>query len=482
MLSAALLLAALTTPALFADELEDAQNLVRQGKLSSAADLLSSTLDAGTGDERALRLALADVRLQQGDTEQALRTLESLSAPSDHAASLMLGRAHEMSIDVLFNQGVDQATIDGAYDAAEANLVKAFDLRPEDDSAAVWELGKFYLYRMNWPDDAIKLANEVLAKTPDDGEALLLRGAASAYTYWNASQNEQIDEANTIWQQAVDDLKQANELLPNSRSEPLGQLVWFYEVQNISGKAVDSARGLADRSDDPDLSLLYRLALKYRNEAKYEASGRALEKMVEISARSLTNMIKAEADPTATARLLTGSIDAFHRRGDLAACRSILSAIVASEPDDYRTWHTYAVVCTDTSRFDDAIAAYKMAIKIDPENPRTYNDLGALYQFSLQRENDTSKELYAKCIEVADRQLAMESTPDDLRQQATEARGLAQGNLNGLKPAGGGLLDSMMAGLRGLNLPSSDDGDSADEADGTEETEEGSDEGEETTP
>ena len=482
MLSAALLLAALTTPALFADELDDAQNLVRQGKLSSAADLLSATLDAGSGDERALRLALADVRLQQGDTEQALRTLGTLSATGDHDVTLMLGRAHKQSINVLFNQGMSQDVIDNAFDQAQTNLELAFELRPDDNSAAVRELGNFYLYDLQLPDEAMRLADDALASTPDDGEALLLRGSAGAHTYWNASQNEQVDMANSIWQKAVDDLTQANELLPRERTEPLGQLVWFYEVQNISGKAIDAARSIADRSDDPDLSLLYRLALKYRSEGKYDPSGRALEKMVEISARDLTNMIRAEADPTATAKMLTGSIDAFHRRGDLAACRSILSAIVAAQPQDYLTWHTYAVVCTDTSRFDDAIAAYEMAIKIEPENPRTYNDLGALYQFSLQRENDKSKELYAQCIEIADRQLAMEHTPDNVRQLATEARGLAQGNLNGLKPAGGGLLDSMMAGLRGLNLPSSDDGESDESDDSAEETEESSDDGEETTP
>ncbi|MFT7463748.1 MAG: tetratricopeptide (TPR) repeat protein [Pseudohongiellaceae bacterium] len=478
MLSAALLLAALTTPALTVDELTEAQALTSQGKLSSAADLLTGALSAGTGDERALRLALSDVRLAQLDSEQALRVLESLVPDDDHDVSLALGRAHEMSINQLFSQGAGQAAVDDAYHAAETNLVRAFDLRPDDNSTAVWALGQFYVYRLNLPDEAISLANEALDRTPDDGEALLLRGAATAFGYWTASQNENIDEANRLWQQAVDDLNQANQLLPRDRVEPLGQLTWFYEAQNIPTKAVDAARDVADRSKDPDLTLLYRLAGRYRAENNYEASGRALEKMVEISARTLTDMIRAEADPTAKAQSLIGSIDAFHRRGDLAACRSILSAIVAADPQDHDVWQTYAVVCEATSRFDDAVAAYEMAIKIDPEVARTYSDLGAVYQFSLDRDSEKSRELYEQCIVVADKHLAMENATDAMRALASEAKGLAQGNLNTLKPAGGGLLDSMMAGLRGLNLPKADDGaddgadDSADageESDGEEE-------------
>lgn len=457
MLSAALLLATLSAPALVANDLEQAQSLADKGQLSKAADLLSDVLRNGSDDERAVRLALANVRLVQNDSEQAFNALEGLSPDDDHDVSLLLGRAHYMSIDQLFYQGATQDSIDTAYDEAQANLERAFDLRPDDDSSSVRYLGEFYLFKNDWVTDAIDLANDALDEIPDDGEALLLRGMASAHTYWEAFSNDNIDVANEIWQQGVDDLTQADKLLPRDRLQPLGQLVWFYEVQDISGKAVDAARSLADRARDPDLSLLYRLALKYRNTRKFDASGRALEKMVEISARTLTDMIRSAPDPTAAARLLTGSIDSFYKRGDRAACRSILSAIVAAEPKDHWVWDTYAVICAETSRFDDAIAAYEQAIEIDPENPRTYSDLGAIYQINLQRDPDKSKELYEKCIAIADAQLAMIDVEPSVRQRASEAKGVAQGNLNNLQPTGGGLLDSMMAGLRGLNLPGDDD-------------------------
>jgi len=481
MLSAALLLlTTLSAPDLVANDLEQAQSLADKGQLSQAADLLTDILRTGSDDERAVRLALADVRLIQRDPEQALDTLSGLDPDQDHDVSLLLGQAYDLSIDQLYSQGAAQDSIDAAFDAAQANLERAFELRPIDDSSAVWHLGRYYLYRNNWTTDAIDLANEALDDMPDDGEAFLLRGAASAFTYWEAFQNDNVDVANEIWQQAVDDLTQANELLSRDRIEPLGQLVWFYEVEGDARKAVDAARSIADRTRAPDLSLLYRLALKYRRAKEFDPSGRALEKMVEISARSLTDMIRDEPDATATARLLTGSIDSFYRRGDRAACRSILSAIVASEPKDHWVWDQYAVICTETSRFEDAIMAYEKAIEIDPQNPRTYSDLGAIYQHSLQREPDKSRELYEKCIAIADGQLAMVDLDASIRQRATDAKGIAQGNLNNLLPqtasdsgGGGGLLDAMMAGLRGLNLPSKGEGDDDEEGEESEEGEEG---------
>jgi tetratricopeptide (TPR) repeat protein len=483
MLTASLFLLTLAVPALpgDGDVLAKAQDHVSRGRLGDASILLSQALESGSGDEHALRLALADVHTKMGRAEEALVTLDGLD-PTDADVALALGRAQLAQADAMASQGFGQEELDMALGRAREHLEVALE-SSGGTGPAVWDLGQFLLYRDGQLDAALELADSTISAHPDDGEALLLRGAAGAYVYWSASQADppQVDAANEAWNKAVGDLEKANELLPRERLEPLGQLVWFYEAQDISGKAVDTAKAIAERQPEPDYGLLFRLARKYRDNGRLEASGKALATMVSMSARDLTNFIRDSEDPDRVASDLSGSIFPYYQRGDKATCRQVLAAIVAAEPQDAGVWDNYAVLCQETSRYDDAVSAYEHRLKIDDTDPRTYNDLGAIYQYFLQRDMDKAKELYDQCIDLADKQLAMIDAEPALKQNAAEAKRIAQDNLNQLRPGssgtqGKGLLDSMVSGLRSLNLPKVGDnaegeGDGEGEEDGDGDTE-----------
>ncbi|RKY22371.1 MAG: hypothetical protein DRQ55_01025 [Planctomycetota bacterium] len=456
MLSASLLLITLAVPvaALDGDVLSRAHDHVVRGRLADASLLLSQALQDGEGDEAAVRLALADVHTRMGRAEAALTTLESLDT-QDADVALALGRAYVAQADAMAGKGYGQEELDLALGRAFEHLEVALAKGP-GHGTAVWEMGQFLLYRDGQRDAALELANSTLARFPDDGDALMLRGAVGSYLFWEASENGDIEAANQAWADAVDDLERANELLPRERLEPLGQLVWFYEAQDISGKAVDAAKAIVERQPEPDFTLLYRLAKKYRENGSFEASGKALAVMVSMSARDLTELLRNEPDTDAVAGRLAGSISPYYQRGDKATCRQVLEAIVAAEPRNTKVWDNYAVLCQETSRFDDAVKAYEQRLAISDDDPRTYNDLGALYQYFLPRDADKAKGLYEQCISLADRQLAMLDASPDVKENAAQAKGIAQDNMRALgsnSGSGKGLLDSMVSGLRSLNLP-----------------------------
>lgn len=455
MLTAPLLLALLAAPALSVDGdvLGQAKDHVRHGRLQDASLILSEALDAGAGDTEALRVALAEVRTQMDRSGEAIDTLAGLSSDNP-AVAVALGHAYLKQADKLAADGASQEAIDEALFIARDNLESAV-ANSSNGGAPVWELGQVLLYRFGELDAALDLCEQALTANANDGEALLLRGAAGAYVYWNASSAGDTGGANEAWNAAVTDLERANSLLASDRVEPLGQLVWFYQAQDISNKAVDAARQIIARQPNPDFGVLFGLAVTYRDQGKLEPSGKALEAIVSTSARGLTDLIRASDDPTGVASRLAGSIHPYYQRGDKATCRSILAAIVAAEPTDADVWDNYAVICQETSRYDDAVMAYEKELLLTPENPRVYNDLGAIYQHFLRRDNDKAKELYEKCIALADEQLAMIDLPPAAKEHAAEAKRIAQDNMRSLTPAGGGkgLLDSMVNGLRGLNLP-----------------------------
>ena len=456
MLTASLFLLTLALPATApaGGVLDEARDHVARGRLGDAAILLSQALEEGGEDERAVRLALADVYTRMGRAQEALALLEPLDA-QDADVALTLGRAYLSQADDMAAKGFGQEELDLALNRAFEHLDAALVNGP-GHGPTVWELGKFMLYRDGQRDAAMELAETTLAEHPDDGDALLLRGAVGSYFYWDASQAGDVDAAGKAWAQAVTDLQRADDLLPRERLEPLGQLLWFYEAEDESDKAVDAAKAIAERQPDPDFGVLYRLAKKYRDNGRLEASGKALATMVSMSARDLTELLRAEPERDVVAARLSGSIFPYYQRNDKATCRQVLEAIVAADPKDPLVWDNYAVLCQETSRYDDAIKAYERRLEIDDQDPRTYNDLGAIYQYFLQRDMDKAKDLYERCVVMADAQIAMLDAPPEVKQNAAEAKRIAQDNMRQLSPGSGsskGLLDSMVSGLRSLNLP-----------------------------
>jgi len=434
--AAGLLVLLLSTPLAF-DVFADVDQFVADGKHEQAVEALLAAREAGDADAFQVELALGQTYLSWADAIAA--------------------------------SGGSGDDVNGMLYDARSHLENAVKYGDGSDNAAVVTLGNVVLYRFGDHEHAYKLAAMGIENDAEDPEVQLLRGCAGVYVYWNHKQGgdeASMKAAQDAWQLAIDDLKAAKKALPDERTEPSAQLCWLYEDAGRPVQAVEAQIEVVNRSEDPSFDTLYRLAKRYAYEGQFTASGKAMEKLVAESGRDVTNRLKAEEDPNGVAIQLSWSIHPYAQRNDAATARAILAPIMAVEPNDPTVWDNYAVMCQLTSRFDDAVKAYERRIELDGGDPRAYNDLGAILHHDLGGDEniDRARELYSECIALADTELAKIDIEPSWRAHCEEAKGVAQGNLEGAQPRRG-LLDSVLEGLRGLDLPEgeSEDGDGASE-------------------
>jgi tetratricopeptide (TPR) repeat protein len=446
-----LALGLMTAPAPQDADVEQAARLFEEGQLDEAAAQLRAVLESGTGDARAARLLLADVQVALGDAPAAIETLDALGSTDDHDVARALGGTYLAWADQLAMQGSPEDDVRTTLMDASNQLERASRLAPDGDLRALVQLGNLRLYRLGEHEQVIAMTDEALAANPDDGELLLLRGCAGVYRYWNAKQAGEsgATRAQEAWAASVDDLQAAAKALPRGRNEPWGQLVWLYEDNGKPLDAVNAAITIVERDPDASFDTLYRLAVRYSFERNFVASGKALETMIGLSAREVTNRLRQEEDLDAVATELAWSIDPYVNGNDLATARTILSAIVAAEPTNAVIWDNYAVMCQQTARYEDAVAAYEHLLTFEYTDPRVYNDLGAVLQFDLERDLDRANELYQTCIDKAREELAAGEVEPARREHLQLAMSVAEDNLGGTDTRGG-MLGGLMDVLGGL--------------------------------
>ncbi len=423
------------------------------GDLAGALELLRGPAAAG---DVAAAVALSGLQVRAGDPEGALETLAALGQDDAYDVALAEARAHQALADKLHASGAGGDAVTAALQDAHAAAERAVDAAPDGNHEALCELGYIKLYRFGDHLAALELADAALAESADDGTLHLLRGCANVFVYWNAKNEGDDTVTQAAFDETIADLEKAAELLPRERVEPYSQLAWMYGDRGDAVKAVDAAIAIVDRQPEPNFDMLYNMAKTYSQRPyRFDASSKALEKMVNISAREITNRLRQEQDLGTVATEMSYSVGPFVQRQDQATARAILQAITAANPPAPVVWHNYAVMCEDTRRFEDALKAYERSIELSPDEARYYNDLGSLLHRQLNRDLDRAKELYETCIEKADQQLVAVNLPPERRAELTQARNFAQGGLDELTPAssGGGLLDGLLDGLSSLELP-----------------------------
>lgn len=470
-------------PAVQDTDLAQAERLLEDGRLEEAAAELRTLLESGQGDARDARMLLAEVHLAAGDAPAAIDTLDALGLPNDYGVALALGSAYIAWADQLAARTSSDDDVRLMLIDASHQLEQAVSLAPAGDVRATVQLGNVVLYRLGEHERAISMADEALAVSPDDGELLLLRGCAGVFRYWNAKQagDQGATEARSAWQQSVDDLTAAAAALPRGRTEPWGQLVWLHEDKGEAVEAVEAAIQIVNRDPDASFDMLYRLAVRYSFERSLGAAGKAMEAMVGLSAREITRRLGREQDLNGVATELGWSIDSFVSRNDPATARAILAAIVAAKPTNPVIWDNYAVMCQQTSRFEDAAEAYEHLLTFERVDPRVYNDLGAVLQYDLERDPSRAQRLYQHCIDLAEGELAGKELAPERREHLELAVRVAKDNLDGTDTRqGGGLLGGLM-GLLGGESPAGDttgsDTEGSDDTAGTDDAEDADDAG-----
>ncbi len=442
-------------------DLDAARALAERGDVAGATEMLGEL--AGTDGEARVPAAifLSELQATAGQPEEAIATLDALQLPNDPDVALAMGRRYLAWADALHAGGANGDDVTLTLMDAQSHIERSVEHAAPGDFDALVELGYVKLYRFNDHVTALDMAKGALTQAPNDGNLHLLKGCANVYVYWGAKSAGDNSVTDAAYAETVADLEKAASLLPRERVEAHGQLAWIHGDRGDAVKAVDAAIQVVDRQQEPDFTTLYNMAKSYSLGRQFDASSKALEKMVSISAREITNRLRQEPDLDAMATELAWSVGPFVQRQDQATARAILQAITAAGTKSPDVWHNYAVMCEGTRRFEDALTAYQKSVDLDPENPRYYNDLGALLHHQLNRELDRAKEMYQICIEKADEQLVAVNLSPEIRAELSTARNIAQGSLDQLAPpsSGGGLLDGLLDGLSSLELPDLGGGD-----------------------
>jgi len=442
--------------------LDHARSLLDDGAADAAAGELEALLESSSdADERRDAAALlTDAYIALGRPVDAVDMLDDVSeGQPEHAefelayARAFLAWADQLALDAGNDDDVKLTLLDAlsSYEAAR-------ELSPDGDHRALVGEAYMHLYRYNDYQRALEMANAALEQSPDDPELLLLRGCAGVYDTYYLGQDGDTEAADAAWDTAVADLRAAAEKLPRQRLEPWGQLAYLYETKGDGVQAVRAAIEIVDRQPEPQLDTLYRLARQYSYQRNWNASSLALQKICNTSAVELTRRVREEDDRDAVATELAWSVGPFVQRNDRASALNILRALTRADIGAVDVWHNFAVMLDETNASLEAKAAYEKLIELDPENPRSYNDLGSLLHRSLATGDDAeevraqARELYGKCIELAEAQLADETVADARRAEAQTALNLARNSLDELTPktperALGGLLDGLLEGL-----------------------------------
>ena len=443
------------------DVLAEARNLIESQQFADAVTLLEGAREGGAED-RETAVLLAKAQMSSGDARGAIATLDSLGAGEEFEVALNMGRAYVAWANELAAGGAPPEDIQVTLADAKPFLAKALDRAPEDQTDAILaELGQLLLYGLGDAESVKELTTRILEEDSENGEALYLRGCAGTLDFWNAFQAQDESRIEAAYRRCEADLLAADQNLPRARVQPWEQLAWLYETRGEPTKAVDARIIIIDRNPESSFDELYRLSLRYSYDRRFEASGKALEKIVSLSARELTTRIRNEDLRDEVARNMAWSIDPFVQRNDSATARSILAAIVAADPKDPVIWHNYAVMCEQTSRFEDALSAYERIMELDETDPRPYNDAGTVLKFYLERDLEKANTYYDKCIAMADGQLEDPELAPARKAYLMDARRLARENLGGDEPAqqDGGvrdLLGSFVDALGSLNVPEDD--------------------------
>jgi len=395
------------------------------GPIDEAAQLAAELLTTPAKRQRPVRLALAQVLLDTGSAQEALDTLAPLPLAEDGEATKLTGLIFAALGDEIEFGGGAVEDADYFYGEALQYLENAAALAQGKDTDAAVEAAYLALYIFADWSKAEVLADDALARAPDDGEALLARGCARVRGFADMERHMTPSLRRDNWDVAVADLKRAVTLLGADRSEPWWQLIWMYEQENLPDEALAAALAHHDATGRADSSTLLRLALSFARAQQLDPALAALRALVERDPDGLLANLRASEDPTADVVALSWAMGPLLAKRRQSEARDLLHVLGQAEPADADFWNNLAFLCRETRQYEDSYAAYEKAVAIDDSSPRLLNDTALILQYHLHRHLDRARALYAQAIAQAD--AGLDEKPDaaaarELRSARTDAR------------------------------------------------------------
>jgi len=120
-------------------------------------------------------------------------------------------------------------------------------------------------------------------------------------------------------------------------------------------------------------------------------------------------------------------------KGSLHMARDLIGGILLVQKNSPIYYNNFAFLCRETSMYEEAYAAYREALSLEPNNPRTLNDTALILHYHLHRELDYARELYKRAIEEAQAILQSDESSQSVKEDARVALQDATTNLRRLR-------------------------------------------------
>lgn len=343
--------------------------LMRQGKRAEASEMNSEILKADPKDNDARGLA-ATLLLDKGDINRALTELQAVvaQAPNNAVAHFNLARAHEAR---------------GELEQARQEFQKAIDLRP-DYLLARMSLALLQLRRREW-DGALHTAALILAADRGNLNARLIQSAALLGEKRAPDSRALLDQMVKAYPNSADVYYQlglvnlADQRFPaaeesfrksyqlnTANSRGLMGVVEVYLAQNKSAEALGMLQAESDKS--PQRADLH-VAL---------ATAAVMARKFDLAIAQYQAVLGMPGVPGSRGDLYLRLGDTYRLKGDLANAVTALEQARKLAPENPAVLGTLALALDTAGRKSEARQAYEAAIKVEPNNGISLNNLAFL--------------------------------------------------------------------------------------------------------
>jgi FkbM family methyltransferase len=88
----------------------------------------------------------------------------------------------------------------------------------------------------------------------------------------------------------------------------------------------------------------------------------------------------------------------LHQAGEIAKAEQLYRQVVAADPNNASAWCYFGIACHDQQRYDEAVAAYRRALELQPDFPVALNNLGNT--FRLLKRIDESVACFDRALAI----------------------------------------------------------------------------------
>jgi len=344
--------------------------LMRQNKRNEAADVMKQILKDDPQDNDAKGLE-ATFLLEKGDVNQALTELQGVvsRAPDNAIARYNLGRAY---------------AVRGEWELARQMFQKAIETKP-DYMVARLALGQLEISRGEF-DAALKTAAQILTYDRNSVNARLIQSAAlmgqkkltEAHQLLDGMlmvnpnlpdvqfQLGVVDLAENKYKEALLAFRKAYDLNPANARGLMG-MVETYMAQKQPDEAMNLLRGESAKAPQR-MDIVLQMGTVAVRAGKFDDAIGYYQRVMD----SLDKNAKGRGD------MLMRIGDTYRRKGDLQSAVANMQKAREILPGNVMILTTLAMVLEQAGRWTEAQQVYQAAVKMDPNNGLSLNNLAFL--------------------------------------------------------------------------------------------------------